>query len=142
MLVPVFAAIFLFTEFKSSKLFSCGFSLAYIITNIYSFVLIGRAVKESGGSYTYTLLYGYYLMLIETVLLLGVVIAALVLYILCKVKEKNTVSATEEQAVTNLSQTDTFKQRIELLNGLKDSGLLTEEEYGQKRSEIISELKV
>jgi uncharacterized membrane protein len=144
------ALVFLFASFKNSKLFFCGFSASYIINCIFATIVSSRALSRSmenitssyyEPSYEYSFYYGYYIFIVTMILLALAIIGAFVIYLILQHKELESEAEQKEQAHQDL-KIDILRKRIELLDDLKNQGILTESECGEKRAEIIKELKV
>ncbi len=143
LIIPITAIIFLFAKFKNSKLFFFGFSLTYIFNSIFTIISLNKAITENDNDYyVYSFKYGYYFYIVTTVLLAVSAICLFIFYLIIKKKEANEESGNISQAQTQDSQIDLLKKRIDILNDLKTSGVLTESEYEQKRLEIIKDLKL
>ncbi len=143
LLIPIISLIFLFANFKNSKLFFYGFSLTYILNSIFTLIILDNAVSNNSNSYyAYSFKYGYYFYIITSVLLAVTVICSFIFYLIIKKKNPNGEESNAVAASTKDSKIDAFKQRIEVLNDLKNQGILTESEYDQKRSEIVKDLEL
>ncbi|MDE5549358.1 MAG: SHOCT domain-containing protein [Clostridia bacterium] len=136
-LLTVLAIVFLFAEFKSSKIFSFGLIATNVINNFFSIMTISRYVNESSSNTTqYSLSYGYDLMLVETIILTLAVILAIIFYAIEKSLESKGDKKTEDYSL------DDLKERLNFLAELRDSEVITESEYEQKRAEIVKQIKV
>ena len=143
LLVPILSIVFLFMNFKKSRLLSYGLISVYVLDNIFSLLLIKNMIADNTNErYTYTLKYGYSIFVAELVLLCAVVITSLVLYLIDSLCDKKARLRENNQDLSNPTQIDLLKSRIETLNELKDSGIITEEEYEQKRSEIVKNIRI
>ena len=60
----------------------------------------------------------------------------------CRVKTKNSKNFCDNDSHKPKSEIDIFKERITILDDLKQNGMLTDSEYEQKRNEIVKELKL
>ena len=139
LLIPIAALVFLFAQFKNSKLFFFGFSATYIINCIFTILLLSKAIlNNNSNSYQYSFQYGYYVYIATLGLLAVAIIVAFIIYLVQKSKDKR-------EEPTNLHQDlkiDILRKRIELLDDLKNQGVLTESEYAEKRADIIKDLKI
>lgn len=136
------AIVFLFANFKSSRLLFFGLSTTYIINCVFTIISLSKSIKNNASSnYEYTFQFGYYLFIITIVLLTLAIIGAFVIYLILKRKELKTESEQVQQAYQN-SKIDILRKRIEVLDELKNQGILTDSEYDEKRAEIIKELKI
>ena len=142
LLIPIVALVFLFANFKNIKLFFYGFSFTYIINCIFTTLNLSKSINDNTSNYyEYSFQYGYYIFIITMVLWALAIIGAFVIYLISK--HKNLESEAEQnQQVHQDSKIDILRKRIELLDDLKNQGILTESEYDEKRAEIIKELKV
>lgn len=102
-------------------------SLIFVMLNLSSAIFLSKLVSAAG-------IYGY----IYPLLLVFLLYASITLH-------KGIFSASEDQKKTdplnneNHTEED-FLQKMEELYKLKERGVLSEEEYNQKKSEIISKL--
>lgn len=141
LLMPIIALTFLFANFKNCRVFFYGFSATYITGCIFQLLAWSKEIYARTSSYyEYQHMYGYNFYVFTLVLLSIVVVLDLTMYIVSKflklkLEPKNLKLASD-------SNIDTVKSKIELLNNLKQQGILTEGEYEQKRSSIIKELKL
>lgn len=142
LLFPILAIVFLFARFKTSKLFFFGFSTTYITNCIFIVLNLSKAIKSNTSSnYAYSYQYGYYFFIVTMVLLSLAIIGALVLYLILKHKELK-LESEQVQQVSQDSKIDILRKRIDVLDDLKNQGILTESEYDEKRADIIKELKI
>lgn len=137
-LVPILAIVFLFVNFKNSQLFSFGLSVAYIINNIISVMSIYKFVEAQAESHDnfYSLSYGYYLLIIETILLGLAVILAIIFYAI------NVIEESKNEGFKFNGNLDELKKRLDFLTELRDNGVISDVEYEQKRNEIIKGIKI
>lgn len=141
LIVPILAIVFLFARFKNSKVFFFGLSATYVINSIFTLLALSRAIKESKStSYEYTLKYGYKFFLGTLILLIIVTVVAFVVYLVARSRNSNIESEQSQQSAD--SEIDAIRKKIELLDSLKQQGILTELEYKQKRSALIDTLKI
>lgn len=142
LLIPIVALVFLFANFKNSKLFFYGFSATYILNCIFTTLNLSNAINNNTSSYyEYSFQYGYYIFIVTMVFLALAIIGAFVTYLILEHKEFEPEAEQKEQAHHD-SKIDILRKRVELLGDLKNQGILTECEYDEKRAEIIKELKI
>ena len=142
LLIPIVSFVFLFANFKNSKLFFYGFSFTYIINCIFTILNLSKSINNNTSSYyEYSFQYGYYIFIVTMVLLALTIMGEFVIYLILKHKELEPKAEQKEQ-IHQDSKIDILRKRIELLDDLKNQGILTESEYDEKRAEIIKELKV
>lgn len=142
LILPITALVFLFANFKNSKLFFFGFSVTYLIECIFTIMSLSKSIKNNTSSnYEYTLKYGYHLFTFTVVLLCLTIGVSFIIYLISKNKDSKPEPIQVQQTSDN-SQIDTLRKRIDLLDELKEQGILTEREYEQKRAEIIREIKI
>ena len=142
LLIPIVTIVFLFVNFKNSKLFFFGFSATYIINCIFTTLSLSKLINDNTSSYNdYSFVYGYYFFIVTMVLLALVIIGSFVIYVILKHKELKSESEQKQQ-VPQESKIDILRKRIEVLDDLKNQELLTESEYEEKRAEIIKELRI
>ena len=142
LLIPIVTIVFLFSNFKNSKLFFFGFSATYIINCIFTTLSLSKLINDNTSSYNdYSFVYGYYFFIVTMVLLALVIIGSFVIYVILKHKELKSESEQKQQ-VPQESKIDILRKRIEVLDDLKNQELLTESEYEEKRAEIIKELRI
>ncbi len=137
-LLNMVALSFLFGGFKNSRLFFFGFSGAFSLNSIFSILQIKSIINnETGSSSTIEFSYGYYIFVVLTALLIIAMICYFVCYLILKSTDKKAAAKTDVKDVA-----DELKQRVALLNDMKSNGILTEEEYELKRSELIQNLRI
>ena len=142
LLIPIVAIVFLFANFKNSKLFFFGFSTTYIINCIFTILSLSKSIKNNTSIYDdYSFVYGYYFFIVTMVLLALIIIGAFVIYLILKHKESQSESGQTQQ-VPQDSKINILRKRIEVIDDLKNQGILTESEYAEKRADIIKELKI
>lgn len=135
-------AVFMFAEIKNKEYFALAFGSAYFLPDLFTLLTIRKAVKDTDSSYKYSYCYGYYLFWIVSLLLILSVICWFVIKLLLKRKQANQETKETEELNEELTELDIVKRRLDTLNELKEEGVLTEEEYNQKRANIINDLKV
>ena len=142
LLLPIIAIVFLFANFKSSRLLFFGFSTTYIINCVFTIISLSKSIKNNTNrNYEYSFQFGYYLFIITMVLLTLAIIGAFVIYLILKRKELK-IESEQVQPVSQDLKINILRKRIELLDDLKTQGILTESEYEEKRADIIKELKI
>ena len=142
LLIPIVAIVFLFANFKNSKLFFFGFSATYLLNCIFTILSLSKITSDNSNSYyEYSLKYGYYLYIVTMALLAVVIISAFIIYLVRKSQDKKEEPEQSHQSPHD-SKIDNLRKRIDLLDDLKNQGILTENEYEEKRADIIKELKV
>ena len=132
LLIPIIALVFLFANFKYSRLFFIGLSATYFFNSIFN--LLG--IADAGD-----FVYGYYIYVVTFALFVASVVSGFIIYLIIKAKSSKTVAETPSQPFES-SDVDVLRKRIELLDDLKNQGILTESEYEQKRKDIIKDLKI
>ena len=132
LLVPILATVFLFMKSERNKkiLFFTAASL-FILKTIFFLVSVSNFYsKDSYSGYNCSMAYGYFVMWMAIVAFTVVAIYLFIVHIKSKKEDKQK------------SIIDIMKQRLALLDSMKASGILTEEEYDAKRAELIHELKL
>lgn len=143
LIIPIMGITFLLTNFKNSKPFSFAFIASQLMTNILLLLSVKSYIEDrTSDSYTYTSLYGYNMCIAATVLLAITLTSVIVIHIIIYVKTKNSNNFCDNDSHKPKSEIDIFKERITILDDLKQSGVLTDSEYEQKRNEIVKELKL
>ena len=141
LIVPILAIAFLFANFKNSKVFFFGLSATYAINCIFTLLTLSQNIKENTNtSYEYTFKYGYHFFILTLIFLIAAIIVAFVVYIVAL--SRNSKIESEQLQRSSDSEIDIIKKKIEILDSLKQQGILTESEYEQKRSAIIEDLKI
>lgn len=146
LIIPIMAIVFLLTNFKSSKGIAFGLTASQIMTNIVFLLSISNLLDNNSNiNYTYKPLYGYNVCIAFTILLSLALVATITVFIVSKQisKRQQLMQLNNENTSDNvLSPIDIFKKRIKTLEELKQIGVLTENEYEQKRNEIVQEFKI
>lgn len=133
LLVPILTAVFLFLKSEKKKILFFTTASLFILKTILFLVSVNNLFARLNTlvySYTYYLVYGYYLMWIAVCAFAIATIYLFIVHIKSKKEEKQK------------SIIDIMKDRLALLDGMKAGGILTEEEYDAKRAELIHELKL
>ena len=146
LLIPIIAIVFMFANFKNSRLFFFGLSAAYIISCIFTILSVSHLSNYRSDYYRYSLEYGFYIFIVTVALLSIAIIGSFVVYLLFNRKDSklNNKDSKSDFASEPPQQTaiDVLRKRIEVLDDLKKQNILTESEYEQKRSEIVKEIKI
>ena len=143
LIIPIMGITFLLTNFKNSKPFSFAFIASQLMTNILLLLSVKSYIEDrTSDSYTYTSLYGYNMCIAATVLLAITLISVIAIHIIIYLKTKNSKNFCDNDSHKPKSEIDIFKERITILDDLKQNGMLTDSEYEQKRNEIVKELKL
>ena len=140
-LIPFIAIVFLFSKFKHGKLFFFGFSAAYLLSNIFVILSISKSASSDSSYYEYSLKFGYYFFIVTLVLLAISILCSFIFYLMMRSEDSNEESE-QTRSSSPVSKIYYLRKKIEILDDLKNQGVLTETEYEQKRSEIIAELKL
>lgn len=146
LIIPILAIVFLLTDFKNGK----PLSFALIASQFMSNILLILSTKSylldrQSNSYEYNLTYGYYMCIVMTILLALALICSITIYIIIERKNSAQPQSHTKQIdppVIKKSNIDIFKERINTLNELKNDGVLNDDEYEQKRNEIVKELNI
>jgi len=144
-LFPIFVLIFLFARFKNSKLFFFGMSAIVL----FDFIVILKTIMEVVKASKYNGFEPGFYVLFMTIVLMFIAIAAMaVLYIIGRINEFRENKSLEPESVENAQaegQTNDVPALINKLNVLNDllkGGVINEDEYNEKRAEIVNNFKL
>ncbi|MDE7328695.1 MAG: hypothetical protein K2N57_03000 [Clostridia bacterium] len=133
--ILILAVTLLFSTLKNGKIFFIGLSFTYFLYNIFTLVTLSNTIEASTStSYKYKFLSGYYLLIIFMALYMAVVIAYFVMAIIQRF--------LENQKGNKNDNVKSLQNKIETISYLKEQGILSEEEYQEKRAKIVENLKI